>query len=226
MKSSVLAYLCLIFAQNIFAQNKRWELKESYPLRYHQIVDLSQQYFQNDKDQRDTSRIDKEIKRFNRWQWYWQGRITDIGDFPDLIEQNQIYKSLQFQTRSQNLNQVWTNISQTVADGGYNGMGRLTSVAFHPTDINTFYVGAPIGEFGKPQMEEALGLPLEILYLMSASATSPFTHIIQILFSLPLVTIKVGGITDSAFISPPMEGSPGTPLLNPRILPTKTLFLN
>lgn len=149
MKSSVLAYLCLIFAQNIFAQNKRWELKESYPLRYHQIVDLSQQYFQNDKDQRDTSRIDKEIKRFNRWQWYWQGRITDIGDFPDLIEQNQIYKSLQFQTRSQNLNQVWTNISQTVADGGYNGMGRLTSVAFHPTDINTFYVGAPIGGIWK-----------------------------------------------------------------------------
>jgi hypothetical protein len=27
--------------------------------------------------------------------------------------------------------------------GGYTGMGRVNCMAFHPTDVNTFWVGTP-----------------------------------------------------------------------------------
>ena len=110
MKSIVLAVMCLIFSLNTFAQNTRWEINDSYPLRYQQIVDLSHRYFQNDNEQRDTSIIDKEIKRFNRWKWYWQGRVTETGDFPDLIEQNRVYKSLQFETKSKKMSYIRTSL--------------------------------------------------------------------------------------------------------------------
>ena len=145
-----LGFLFLIITFQIsMAQTKRWEIKEQQPLNFAQISSRAQQYFLEDWNEIDTSQLDKEIKRFKRWEWYWKGRTLEDGYFPDLIEQNQQYRHLQHQARSKNLNQYWSNISQTTADGGYNGMGRLTSVAFHPTDVNTFYVGAPIGGIWK-----------------------------------------------------------------------------
>jgi len=145
-----LGFLFLIITFQISkAQTKRWEIKEQQPLNFAQISSRAQQYFLEDWNEIDTSQLDKEIKRFKRWEWYWKGRTLEDGYFPDLIEQNQQYRHLQHQARSKNLNQYWSNISQTTADGGYNGMGRLTSVAFHPTDVNTFYVGAPIGGIWK-----------------------------------------------------------------------------
>ncbi|MBX7051164.1 MAG: hypothetical protein K1X54_03920 [Flavobacteriales bacterium] len=89
--------------------------------------------------------------KYKRWEWYWKSRIMPDGSFPDLIANKRIFDEAKVGVAGSNrdLSSPWTNINQTYGDGGYNGMGRATSVAFHPTDPDIFYVGAPIGGIWK-----------------------------------------------------------------------------
>lgn len=112
----------------------------SYPA----IIERAENYFA-DKTYTSGNRLtDNDYKRFKRWEWYWSTRVLEDGTFPDLQSQKSMYDDLQRSYRGERSGQ-WVNINQTVSDGGYNGMGRLTSVAFHPTDPDIIYVGAPIG---------------------------------------------------------------------------------
>jgi photosystem II stability/assembly factor-like uncharacterized protein len=94
----------------------------------------------------DTPMRDNDFLRYKRWEWYWKNRVMPDGSFPDLVQQKRIYDELRVQSANgRDGSSPWVNINQTYGDGGYNGMGRATSIAFHPTDPNIFYVGAPIG---------------------------------------------------------------------------------
>ena len=46
---------------------------------------------------------------------------------------------------------IWTQVGPNnvplVANGTKRGIGRLNTIAFHPTDANIIYVGAPAGGF-------------------------------------------------------------------------------
>jgi photosystem II stability/assembly factor-like uncharacterized protein len=96
---------------------------------------------------------DNAYHKYKRWEWFWRDRINADGGFHDITEQGTEYKRLQNQSagpiKTSNLRTTagpsWVNINQTAATGGYNGMGRAVAVAFHPTDANTYFVGAPIG---------------------------------------------------------------------------------
>jgi photosystem II stability/assembly factor-like uncharacterized protein len=96
--------------------------------------------------------------QFKRWEWFWEQRVGQTGQFPpsDLnyteylkfTEKQALFKASPFKTH-------WTFLGPTATPSGYNGMGRLSCVAFHPTDTNTFWVGSPAGgiwkttDFGK-----------------------------------------------------------------------------
>ncbi len=80
--------------------------------------------------------------RYKRWQYYWENRIMPDGSWPDVRERASIYSNLQGKkTRGG----TWENFSQTTTTSGYNGMGRVLCVAFHPTNANIMYVTAPRG---------------------------------------------------------------------------------
>jgi photosystem II stability/assembly factor-like uncharacterized protein len=79
--------------------------------------------------------------KYKRWQYYWKNRIMPDGSWPDAMQRFEIYRDLNKQTRGGQ----WENFSQTTSQSGYNGMGRVLSVAFHPTDSNIMYVTAPKG---------------------------------------------------------------------------------
>ncbi|MGL4599617.1 MAG: WD40/YVTN/BNR-like repeat-containing protein, partial [Bacteroidia bacterium] len=91
---------------------------------------------------------DNEYRAYQRWKWYWQARVDENGNFPDLEALKAENDAARENQRSQMAGN-WTNISQTLSTGGYNGMGRTTCIAFHPTNANTFFVGAPIGGLWK-----------------------------------------------------------------------------
>lgn len=96
-------------------------------------------------------KIDGEYAKYKRWEWYWRDRLMPDSTFPDLVS---IYRN---GGTNPNLREgpnqysvlQWNNINQTQSTGGYNGMGRVTSIAFHPTNDNIFYVGAPVGGIWK-----------------------------------------------------------------------------
>jgi photosystem II stability/assembly factor-like uncharacterized protein len=84
--------------------------------------------------------------KYRRWQYYWKNRIMPDGSFPDAMHKYAVYKDLNSKKIRAN---TWENFSQTTSESGYNGMGRVLSVAFHPTDSNTMYITAPKGGIWK-----------------------------------------------------------------------------
>jgi hypothetical protein len=88
-------------------------------------------------------------KQFKRWEWYWETRINrETGSFPSV---NMLEKHRDFHknTKSGTDESNWTEMGPNSSDGGYAGIGRINCVAFHPTDPNTFFVGAPSGGLWK-----------------------------------------------------------------------------
>lgn len=98
--------------------------------------------------------FDDEYSKFKRWQWFWKDRLLPDGSFPNINDNLKAYTAAQklskaFWAGENRTDPSWKLISQTSTTGGYNGMGRTTCIAFHPTDVNTFYVGAPQGGLWK-----------------------------------------------------------------------------
>jgi photosystem II stability/assembly factor-like uncharacterized protein len=85
--------------------------------------------------------------QFKRWEYKMQGQINKVtGEFPKKTAQevcNEFYKS-HGHARS-GIASNWTSLGPDFSYGGYAGIGRLNCVAFHPTDLNTYWVGAAAG---------------------------------------------------------------------------------
>ena len=93
---------------------------------------------------------DGEFVKYMRWRSYWEnslnpdGTLGDIAAYhqnPENLDQNDdLYKDIE-----------WSNISNEKFITLQISMGRTTSIAFHPTDPDIFYVGASIGGIWKTE---------------------------------------------------------------------------
>ncbi|MDD2527652.1 MAG: T9SS type A sorting domain-containing protein [Lentimicrobiaceae bacterium] len=91
-------------------------------------------------------------KPFKRWEYMMQQRVSPEGIRP-LAERNIRAFSEYTSTRAPQTNASnWQPLGPfTVPSGqnGYRGLGRVNAIAFHPTDENTVYIGAPSGGLWK-----------------------------------------------------------------------------
>lgn len=88
-------------------------------------------------------------KQFKRWEWYWETRINrETGVLPeiDVLKIQEEYLSSK-DTRADQSN--WQSMGPESSAGGYAGIGRINCVAFHPSDEDIFWVGAPSGGLWK-----------------------------------------------------------------------------
>ncbi|MBS4058647.1 MAG: PKD domain-containing protein [Bacteroidales bacterium] len=87
-------------------------------------------------------------KPFKRWE-YWMGqRINPDGTLPAPDRDMNAYQAYFGNKNNKELFGDWTPLGPFTVPSGYNGyrgLGRIASIAFHPTDPNTIYVGAPAG---------------------------------------------------------------------------------
>ena len=86
-------------------------------------------------------------KIFKRWEYMMQSRIAPDGTKPAPDAIFNAYEDYRKHVRSSGGN--WINLGPSVipapGPAGYEGLGRLNAVAWHPTDPNKFYVGSPSG---------------------------------------------------------------------------------
>ncbi len=86
-------------------------------------------------------------KVFKRWEYMMQLRVNPDGSRPAPDATFQAYQ--QYEKNSRSSSGTWVNMgpAEIPAPGpaGYEGLGRINTVAFHPTDPNKFYIGAPAG---------------------------------------------------------------------------------
>jgi len=90
-------------------------------------------------------------KVFKRWEYMMQSRVAPDGTRPDPDAVFNAYEA--FMDNPESASGEWLSYgpSQIPAPGppGYLGLGRLNVIAFHPTDTNVLFVGAPSGGFWK-----------------------------------------------------------------------------
>ncbi len=92
--------------------------------------------------------IDNDYLKYRRWQHDWYYRLGPDGDFPDMeLEDNIVKEKIKWSQRPvhKNFENDWTAMGPFSRSGLYWGMGRVMAIDFHPTDAQTFYVGAAKG---------------------------------------------------------------------------------
>lgn len=85
-------------------------------------------------------------KQFKRWEWKSEYFVDGDGNFPQtstMEEMEKYYMNNPDPIKSTTGN--WTNIGYNNTNAGYQGIGRVNCIAFHPTNNNIFWIGAPSG---------------------------------------------------------------------------------
>jgi PKD repeat protein len=86
-------------------------------------------------------------KVFKRWEYMMQSRVLPNGDRPAPELAEHAYEQFYRGTTSSNGN--WISLGPATiplpGPAGYEGLGRVNTVGYHPTDPNKIYIGAPSG---------------------------------------------------------------------------------
>ncbi|MBL0323449.1 MAG: hypothetical protein IPP80_13975 [Ignavibacteria bacterium] len=95
-------------------------------------------------------------KQFRRWEWFWQGRLTEDGSFPSPAHYQQELAKLQRAKRVENVQapKTWKELGPTAPDlpgqsAQWNGIGRVNVVEFSRQNPNLVYAGAASGGLWK-----------------------------------------------------------------------------
>ena len=87
-------------------------------------------------------------KQFKRWEFYSEQIVDPITKSFPKNSGYEVLKNHQNNFRSvystPNVSN-WISLGPSTSGGGYAGLGRLNCIAFHPTDLNTYWVGAASG---------------------------------------------------------------------------------
>jgi len=138
----------LLVPQFLFAQN--WIDKMQDPSQnFYEVQKEFNDYWENK-----TIEKGKGWKQFKRWENFMEQRVFPDGvQHPELLLEE--YNDLQATNNQFNMlpPNVWSQVGPSnvplQSNGSKRGIGRVNTIAFHPTDANTIYVGAPAGGFWK-----------------------------------------------------------------------------
>ncbi|NCC73852.1 MAG: hypothetical protein EOM06_10690 [Sphingobacteriia bacterium] len=158
MKKSTLLLALIIFlwADNSFAQGYEslttedfanhpyWiEMMADESINFYDVQQAFELYWQNRKITKGSG-----WKPYKRWEYLMSSRIFADGTrFPADLNWREYFAYKQSHPKSDRYAGNWQNLGpyQIPGSKGYNGLGRLNAIGFHPTDPTTMYVGAPSG---------------------------------------------------------------------------------
>lgn len=112
-------------------------------LNFFKIQEEAEKYFLTI----DRTEKGKGYKPYKRWEEYWRHRVSVDGSFPEAGINQKNFETFLKENKNnlRNVNSNWTNLGPSTTNSGYLGIGRINCVAFHPTNNNIIWVGAPGG---------------------------------------------------------------------------------
>jgi len=94
----------------------------------------------------------KPNKQLRRWEWYWQGRLTDDGSFPTPAMYAREHQRVEREkpTDAVMAAKAWKDLGPIAPDmpneiSSWNGIGRVNVIEFSRQDPNLMWVGAAAG---------------------------------------------------------------------------------
>ena len=134
-----------------------YEIKQAFD-NYWEPFDVKNAYYINEQGEKQKAPY---WKLFKRWEWYWNDRIKqETGAFPNTTAIEELKKWKQAQRSLTSNYGNWTSLGPNTTAGGYAGLGRLNCVTFHPTDSDTYYVGAASGGIWRTEDDGSTWTPL------------------------------------------------------------------
>ncbi len=144
-KSLALSIIAFLTIGSLQAQDWMRSVENGGKPNFYQIQNDFNAYWKGKKIEKG-----KGYKQFKRWEWFWEQRVSPQGEFPEQgmeMREWELYQKEHniAQQRTEATTADWSFMGLTSSAGGYEGIGRINCVAFHPTVANTFYVGSPGG---------------------------------------------------------------------------------
>jgi len=161
VKTFLWVTLMLFMSIQLFAQKNKLNIRDilSSGESYTEILSKADQYFKKKHPEKSFKQLgigewrDGEYVKYQRWKAYWGKNVAangKMGDPTAYWRKKQLKNaSMKKSANSPYSNVPWSNISYEFYIDTQIGLGRTTSLAFHPTDPNIFYVGAAVGGIWK-----------------------------------------------------------------------------
>ena len=102
-------------------------------------------------------------KQFMRWYAFWAPRTFPSGDISTVNQFEGIQQHWDSQDLKKSLkssSSPWSSMGPYTTNSGYNGIGRINVIEFHPTEPSTWFVGTPGGGLWKTSNAGASWSPL------------------------------------------------------------------
>ena len=119
---------------NASAQNASWtELMMQDNVNYYDIVNAYDDYW--------VSSGNKKVKhsghkQFERWRYHVEPRVQNDGTIRSVKDIMRVSKEYHSSNASRSANGSWTEIGPWQEENYSRGVGRMSHIAFHPTDVN------------------------------------------------------------------------------------------
>ncbi len=161
-KNYYVLLLALLFAIPLISQNDAatdeaqqtpneavWiEMMQDENANFYETVDAFNKYWENRPDRKGSG-----YNPFKRWEWYMSHKIYPDGSRKAPGHDHLQYKNfLEAHTDRSMYAGNWVNIGPIdLPSSPYDfwGNGRINAIAFHPSDPDLFYIGAPAGGLWK-----------------------------------------------------------------------------
>lgn len=143
-----LVLLFSFLAASAFAQNKDWLLKMQDPdVNFWELQKEFNDYWKDRTDYKGNG-----YKVFKRWEYINEMRVGPDGKLPTLAHVIKEYNRYMADA-PESASGAWTITGPTTYPsnntGQPTGKGRVNAIAFHPTDVNTLFIGSPSGGIWK-----------------------------------------------------------------------------
>ena len=119
------------------------EMMQDQDANFYETVDAFNKYWENRPDRKGSG-----YNPFKRWEWYMSHKINPDGSRRSVGIDRQLYFDFMKNQRLSRFSGDWTNIGPIqLPSSPYDfwGNGRINAIAFHPTDADIIYIGAPAG---------------------------------------------------------------------------------
>ncbi len=158
--ATTIVFLAFSISNSAFSQNSGKDTSD-YPYWIEMMQDPSANFFETQKafemywDGRERDKGDG-WKVFKRWEYWTSLKVDEYGNKPKAGQLISEFNKMQNTSKSVLLDDGhWEEIGPITlpsnGTGQPNGMGRLNAIGFHPTNVNTYYVGSPAGGLWKTE---------------------------------------------------------------------------